>query len=71
LSALSEKLLGLPEHRSAPRSVPRAYSEARPDLSDEASSIIEGNLEELNADDHIIDLESPDTESTDTESPDA
>jgi flagellar biosynthesis/type III secretory pathway protein FliH len=70
LSALSEKLLGLPEHRSAPRSVPKAYSKARPDLSDEASSIIEGNLEELNADDHIIDLESPDTESPDTESPD-
>jgi flagellar biosynthesis/type III secretory pathway protein FliH len=60
LSALSEKLLGLPEHRSAPRSVPKPYGDVRSDLSDEASTIIEGNVEEVSTGDDVIDVESPD-----------
>lgn len=60
LSALSEKLLGLPEHRSAPRSVAKAYADTGLDLSDEVSDIIEGNAEELSPSDDIIEGESPD-----------
>jgi flagellar biosynthesis/type III secretory pathway protein FliH len=60
LSALSERLLGLPEHRSAPRSVAKSYRDARTDAASEASVIIEGSVEELGDSDDIIETESPD-----------
>ena len=60
LSALSEKLLGLPEHRSAPRSAVKSYRDARTDAASEASVIIEGSVEELGDSDDIIEAESPD-----------
>ncbi|MDB0047085.1 FliH/SctL family protein [Porticoccaceae bacterium] len=60
LSALSEKLLGLPEHRSAPRSVAKAYAAERPDLTETSATIIEGNAEELNLSDDTLESDIPD-----------
>lgn len=60
LSALSEKLLGLPEHRSAPRSVAKAYADERPDRSENSATIIEGNADELNLSGDVIEGEIPD-----------
>jgi flagellar biosynthesis/type III secretory pathway protein FliH len=60
LSALSEKLLGLPEHRSAPRSVAKAYAAERPDLTETSATIIEGNAEELNLSGDTVESDIPD-----------
>jgi flagellar biosynthesis/type III secretory pathway protein FliH len=67
LSALSEKMLGLPEHHRAPASVPKSSTLEQRAVKQEAAlidavaeSVVDPNSEQANPSDSIIDDEIPD-----------